>query len=120
MALARRLKDRHGRDTRHGLLTFEGTAPGSQLDLGRFGVFQLEHYTREPLRCYKCQRYGHVRSSCGDRETCAICAGRHSTDVCLDRHKRGQQTRPRCANCNARHHAWNTACPKRKEILHST
>src|ERR1700722_17250407 len=40
----------------------------------------------EPLRCNKCQRYGHVRADCKGTETCALCTSTwHVTAACTTR-----------------------------------
>ena len=34
----------------------------------------LSHYVPNPIRCYKCQRFGHVTSKCKHTEVCARCS----------------------------------------------
>jgi len=33
----------------------------------------------DPIRCYKCQGYGHYSNNCPSSDTCARCAGNHNT-----------------------------------------
>ena len=35
---------------------------------------RVEQYVSAPLRCFKCQKYGHHREACRERQTCAKCA----------------------------------------------
>ena len=39
-------------------------------------------YIPNPLRCFKCQRYGHGSSRCSREQKCSKCAGDHSVDTC--------------------------------------
>ena len=45
------------------------------------------------VRCYKCNRFGHVQKECKDGETCTSCAGPHSSKDC-------KETVVKCSNCN--------------------
>ena len=114
---AKRLQSKQGRDTPHGLVAFEGEAP-EVLDLGWYGVYALQPYAREPIRCFRCQRFNHHQSTCNAAPRCGVCAGRHETQRCIQRHRDGTATTPRCPNCAGPHHAWNNGCPRRKEVLH--
>ena len=37
---------------------------------------------QEPLRCNKCQHYGHIREQCPNSERCATCAKPHPSNAC--------------------------------------
>ncbi|XP_068214530.1 uncharacterized protein [Palaemon carinicauda] len=84
--------------------TFIGPLPSS-LDLGVLGTFPIEEYMPEPLRCYRCQRYGHHKEECKGPITCGVCSQRHSTEMCIQAHKDGKETNPKCPNCSRPHHA---------------
>ncbi|GFU84901.1 uncharacterized protein TNCV_3314031 [Trichonephila clavipes] len=60
-----------------------------------------------PLRCFKCQRFGHSQNSCRGQLTCSRCAavGHSSTDCTLE---------PKCINCSQPHTADSKLCPKWK------
>ena len=52
-----------------------------------FTIDQMRLYAkknkREPLRCAKCQHYGHFARECKSyKDTCANCAGEHRTSEC--------------------------------------
>ena len=116
---AERMSTRTGKATTSVLVTFEGPAP-SCVEYLPFGIFLLRTYNPEPLRCYKCQRFGHHKSQCHSPERCAVCSGRHPTALCLAKHSRGEATSPQCPNCNQQHHAWNRRCKERLRRIQET
>lgn len=103
---------RHQEDTRQVLVTLRGPLTPS-LTLGNWGTFYLRPYTPEPLRCYRCQKFGHHQANCFRQAVCGICSGKHSTDTCLSKYKAKEAVTHRCPNCGQAHHAWNRACPAR-------
>ena len=43
----------------------------------------ITQYVPNPIRCYKCQRFGHVTGRCKHSETCARCSETgHKDDTC--------------------------------------
>ena len=62
---------------------------------------------KEPIRCLKCQLFGHEGRHCtSPNARCAKCARTHDTDQCL--------TPPRtffCCNCEGRHASYDRDCP---------
>ncbi|GBN73498.1 hypothetical protein AVEN_150429-1 [Araneus ventricosus] len=60
-------------------------------------------YIPNPLRCFKCQRFGHSKTSCRGTLTCARCAevGHESTD-CTRTEK--------CVNCKGEHTSFSRNC----------
>lgn len=108
----------HGRrePTRQVLVTFRDALPNS-LDLGSWGVYSVRRYIPEPLRCFKCQAFGHVQKHCGARELCAVCSGRHPTSECISALQCGERRAARCPNCGKGHHAWSRLCPERLRRL---
>ncbi|KAG2147781.1 uncharacterized protein EDB93DRAFT_1067360, partial [Suillus bovinus] len=61
----------------------------------------------EPLRCTKCQHYGHIARECiAHRDTCANCGNNHRTQDCSTKDKHF------CTACNADDHpSWSRDCP---------
>ena len=63
---------------------------------------------KEPIRCLKCQQFGHERRHCTANEPrCTRCARNHPTEECI--------TPPRdirCYNCDGRHPSFDRDCPK--------
>ena len=60
----------------------------------------VSQYVPNPIRCYKCQRFGHVTSKCKHNEVCARCSATgHKDDTCTKEHK--------CVNCEENHASYN-------------
>ena len=67
-------------------------------------------YIPSPLRCFKCQHYGHTSTSCEvTSAVCAICGtSSHGADPCTS-------LKPQCVNCKGEHTAWSRDSPVFKE-----
>ncbi|GFT94149.1 RNA-directed DNA polymerase from mobile element jockey [Trichonephila clavipes] len=68
---------------------------------------RIRPYIPNPLRCFKCQRFGHSQTSCRGQLTCSRCAsvGHSSTDCTLE---------PKCVNCTQSHPSDSKLCQKWK------
>ncbi|GFY09423.1 uncharacterized protein TNCV_1942331 [Trichonephila clavipes] len=68
---------------------------------------KIRPYIPNPLRCFKCQRFGHSQTACRGQLTCSRCAtvGHPSTDCTLE---------PRCVNCSQSHPSDSKLCSKWK------
>jgi hypothetical protein len=66
---------------------------------------------REPIRCLKCQSFGHERRNCPSSSVkCAKCTGPHEASEC--------KVPPRsieCANCQGHHPSYDRDCPRFRE-----
>ena len=105
----------HGRieQTRQVEVTLRG-GPLDSLDLGLWGVFSVRSYVPEPLRCFKCQAYGHVQKHCKrESELCGVCSQRHRTSECISALRNGESREACCPNCGGKHHVWSRHCPER-------
>ena len=101
--------------TRQVLVELKGDLERS-IDLGNWGKYRLRTYIPEPLRCFKCQKYGHHQANCWAKAKCGVCSRPHSTEVCLRAHKDGtRNTVAKCPNFAKSHHAWSRACSARKQ-----
>ncbi|XP_045105292.1 uncharacterized protein LOC123500718 [Portunus trituberculatus] len=107
---------KNGELTRQVAITVDGPLPGF-LKLGSWGTFYMRPFSREPLRCFRCQRFGHHRASCTLPSRCGVCAGQHETEECINKHKAGEQTTAKCPNCQQSHHAWNKNCGTRQGLV---
>jgi hypothetical protein len=71
-----------------------------------YEAFSCDLFVRNPLRCTKCQSFGHTTSSCrSNKIKCAKCGGSHRTDDCVTQNIC-------CPNCKGDHPAFSRACPK--------
>ncbi|XP_055932002.1 uncharacterized protein LOC129962280 [Argiope bruennichi] len=68
-------------NTKHLILTFNFSKLPEYIKAGYMRLL-VRPYIPNPLRCYKCQRFGHSRTSCRGTLTCARCAeaGHDSTE----------------------------------------
>ena len=92
-------------------LTFGTPDLPTKIKLG-FLVVRVSPYIPNPMRCFKCQRYGHTSTRCKRTIVCSICAeDGHDDRSCAKRKK--------CANCDGDHPAFSKDCPiwrQEKEI----
>lgn len=70
--------------------------------------FSVRPYVPDLLRCYKCQKFGHVAAVCRGKQWCARCGGEHEYGKC------GQGVNPKCCNCGGDHSAGYGGCKVRK------
>ncbi|GFS55719.1 RNA-directed DNA polymerase from mobile element jockey [Trichonephila clavipes] len=92
--------------TKHKILTFNSPKLPSTIKAGYLNC-RIRLYIPNPLRCFKCQRFGHSQTSCRGQQTCSRCAsaGHSSTDCILE---------PKCINCLQHHPSDSKICPKWK------
>ena len=84
------------------LLTFDGDSLPPRVFIGCLS-FQVKKYERPPLRCFKCQRFGHVAASCRGSQRCTKCGGEHDLLEC-------DVTDTKCCNCGGTHMASFRGC----------
>ncbi|GFT76524.1 uncharacterized protein TNCV_1808951 [Trichonephila clavipes] len=92
--------------TKHLILTFNSPILPTNIKAGYLNC-RIRPYIPNPLRCFKCQRFGHSQTSCRGQLTCSRCAsvGHASTDCNLE---------PKCVNCLQPHPSDSKICPKWK------
>ncbi|XP_035994688.1 uncharacterized protein LOC118563661 [Fundulus heteroclitus] len=90
------------------LLEFQGDVLPDKVKIG-FLSFSVRPYIPPPLRCYKCQRYGHIGSVCKGKQRCAKCGGDHRYDEC------GADVQLKCCNCGGQHNVAYGGCEARKK-----
>ncbi|XP_055924742.1 uncharacterized protein LOC129956818 [Argiope bruennichi] len=99
-------------ETKHLVLTFNSPKAPESIKAGYLKL-HVKAFIPNPLRCFKCQRFGHSKANCCGNLTCARCAeaGHESTDCTL---------KEKCTNCKGEHTFFSRACPKwklEKEIV---
>ena len=80
------------------VLTFSKSSLPPQVQLC-FQVFKVKQYIPPPIRCFKCQRFGHPATGCRHKERCVRCGDSHSFDRCP------QKVTLKCINCGGPHSA---------------
>ncbi|GBL91503.1 hypothetical protein AVEN_13703-1, partial [Araneus ventricosus] len=60
-------------NTKHLILTFDSAKLPENIKAGYMRL-SVRTYIPNPLRCFKCQRFGHSKTSCRGTLTCARCA----------------------------------------------
>ena len=100
-------------DTNAFILTFSSAVRPEKIKVGFLKV-SVRDYIPDPLRCFKCQRFGHVTDKCENQQRCAKCssADGHDSRSCTS-------TQAKCTNCRGEHGAWDRKCPtflREKEI----
>lgn len=89
-------------------LIFEGKVLPEKIYVGSIS-FPVTQYNLPPLRCYRCQKLGHMASGCTRRQICNICSGEHRMQDCTNK------DRPRCCNCRGEHAASSHDCIHNKD-----
>ncbi|GFV30677.1 uncharacterized protein TNCV_3931991 [Trichonephila clavipes] len=92
--------------TKHLILTFNSPKLPNTIKAGYLHC-KIRPYIPNPLRCFKCQRFGHSQTVCRVQLTCSRCAtvGHPSTDCTLE---------PKCVNCSQSHPSDSKLCSKWK------
>ncbi|GFX25599.1 uncharacterized protein TNCV_3124351 [Trichonephila clavipes] len=92
--------------TKHLILTFTSPTLPQTIKAGYLNC-KIRPYIPNPLRCFKCQRFGHSQTACRGQLTCSRCAsvGHASSDCTLEQ---------KCVNCSQPHSADSKLCPKWK------
>ncbi|GBM44598.1 hypothetical protein AVEN_221839-1 [Araneus ventricosus] len=99
--------------TRHVILTFDTPVLPTKITAG-YICCDIRPYIPNPVRCFKCQRFGHTKTACrGSSALCPRCSEPgHEETICRKPEK--------CFNCKENHASYSKTCPKwklEKEIL---
>ena len=86
------------------IMTFNTPKPPKEIR-GCYCSMKVEAYVNNPMRCYKCQGYGHRSDYCKAKEHCMICGEEgHNDALCAKEAK--------CKNCKGNHRANAKICPR--------
>ncbi|XP_023212008.1 uncharacterized protein LOC111614874 [Centruroides sculpturatus] len=97
--------------TKHLILTFNKSTLPSFITAGYLRC-PVRPYVPNPLRCFKCQQFGHSQTSCRGKSVCAQCGTEdHVSTEC--------KSIPCCVNCRDAHPSYSRKCPawhREKEV----
>ena len=91
------------KDTNTFVITFNTPTLPKTVKVAYFRV-NVEIYIPNPLRCHKCQKYGHQENRCTKDPICANCGepANHTEQSCTKD--------PNCVNCGGKHSANTKEC----------
>jgi len=92
------------RNTNTFIVTFRLPTLPKHIKIGYLRV-PVAVYIPNPLRCFKCQRFGHGQKVCRREVVCAKCGQTGHSD-------RDCRNEAKCPNCSGSHSAFNRDCPK--------
>jgi len=92
-----------GRSSNTFVVTFRLPTLPKHVIVGYMRV-PVDLYILNPLRCFKCQKFGHGSKACKGTETCARCGQTGHNGDCSNEVK--------CPNCSGAHTAFSKECPK--------
>lgn len=90
------------------MLEFEGDTLPDKVFVGCMS-YVVKLYIPPPLRCYKCQRFGHIVAVCKGKKRCSKCGGDHDYDEC-------DKDRNHSCNCGGEHSAAYQGCEVSKRV----
>ena len=89
------------------ILTFAMETLPSRVFIGYESV-PVRPFIPSPMRCFQCQRFGHIATRCEGKATCPRCGKeKHNGDKCA--------ADACCVNCEGAHAAYSRDCPKMVE-----
>jgi hypothetical protein len=102
--------DRKQVPTKAVIVAFEsGSELPKSVTLGLM-TLKVVTYIPLPMRCNKCQKYGHKGQNCRETAaTCPKCAGKHTVE-------HSDATERKCVNCGGKHSAAYKGCEKYEAV----
>ena len=77
------------------LVELKGEVLPDRVFLG-FLCFYVWAYIPKPMRCFQCQRFGHIAKICKEKRRCAKCSGDHEYGKC-------EGAKLKCCSCGGEH-----------------
>ena len=90
------------------LIEFKGEVIPDRVYVG-FMCFYVRAYIPKPMRCFNCQKFGHIAKFCKEKRRCARCTGDHEYGDC------GEETKLKCCSCGGEHSVTFGKCPTMKK-----
>ena len=87
-------------DTNTYILTFNKPTTPTSIRIGYINT-KIETYIPNPLRCQKCQKYGHPKDKCTRPSICAKCGNSNHIEC---------KNPFNCINCTGEHPAYSREC----------
>lgn len=87
------------------ILTFSTPKLPSTVTAG-YHLLRVRQYVPQPLRCFRCQKFGHVASRCTKDFVCICGRPKHDGSPCVEPYN--------CVNCSGAHVALSRQCPMYK------
>ena len=85
------------------ILTFNQTTLPEKIKLG-FLMIKIDTFIPNPMRCFRCQKFGHTSDRCKHNTTCSVCAEEGHDD-------RSCRKSAKCTNCEGDHPSSSKECP---------
>ena len=85
-------------------LTFKGQKLPDKVTIAGWLHCRVRTYIPNPLRCFKCQLYGHTSKNCKRDQRCSNCGDGDCREQC--------ENPARCVNCGGEHTAFDRNCPR--------
>lgn len=92
------------------MLQFDEEKMPERVKIG-YVSYPVRPFVPPPLRCFKCQKYGHVSAVCRGNQRCARCGGNHEYGKC------GEGVKAKCCNCGGEHSAGFGGCIVHKQAV---
>ena len=96
----------------------EGAALPKYRSIRILGRFPTRRFVPDWRQCYRCLRFGHIARACvAESPRCNHCSRPHESRVCWEKRRaKAAMLECRCANCQGRHVASSSWCPKCQAI----
>ena len=104
--------------TAERIMSYNQDTRTNKVCINFLGKFAVRLYVTKPVRCYRCQRFGHIAAACLVRTgRCSMCSGLHRTQECLTHFENSVTVTLKCANCGKEHSANSNRCPVLREKM---
>lgn len=95
------------KDTANHIVTFNTPKIPQNIKVAFYQNVPVRHYIPSPMRCFRCQKFGHTSAKCNGEQVCVCGKPLHEGQPCEDPVK--------CVNCQGNHSARSKNCPIYKQ-----